>query len=128
LLNEALGSHQGRPLSAIPDTSISGKPIARELTMADGTRAGPQINRFRHGPEFTSNAILACVKPDLDRHATTAFKNRRLAPIWILSEPGVWAVRLAQLQRDWPDFHHMCRHTDSLPDAQNSRWKPVGWP
>jgi hypothetical protein len=95
--------------------------------MAHGTRAGPQINRFREGPEFTWNTILVCFKPHLDTHATTAFKNRRLAPIWILSEPAYGAVRLAQLQRDGPDFHHVCRHTDSLPDAQNSRWEPVGW-
>ena len=45
-------------LAAIPDTSISGKRVARELTMLIETRGKPQMIVSDHGTEFTSNAIL----------------------------------------------------------------------
>jgi len=45
-------------LAAIPDTSISGKRVARELTMLIDTRGKPQMIVFENGAEFTSNAIL----------------------------------------------------------------------
>jgi transposase InsO family protein len=46
-------------LAAIPDTSISGKRVARELTMLIETRGKPQMIVSDHGTEFTSNAILS---------------------------------------------------------------------
>ena len=46
-------------LAAIPDTSISGKRVARELTMLIGTRGKPQMIVSDNGTEFTSNAMLA---------------------------------------------------------------------
>ena len=45
-------------LAAIPDTSISGRRVARELTMLIETRGKPQMIVSDHGTEFTSNAIL----------------------------------------------------------------------
>ena len=49
-------------LAAIPDTSISGKRVARELTMLIGTRGKPQMIVSDNGTEFTSNAILSWAK------------------------------------------------------------------
>jgi putative transposase len=46
-------------LAAIPDTSISGRRVARELTMLIETRGKPRMIVSDHGTEFTSNAILA---------------------------------------------------------------------
>ena len=45
-------------LAAIPDTSISGKRVARELTMLIGARGKPQMVVSDNGTEFTSNAML----------------------------------------------------------------------
>jgi putative transposase len=49
-------------LAAIPDTSISGKRIARELTVLIGTRGKPGMIVSDNGTEFTSNAILGWAK------------------------------------------------------------------
>jgi putative transposase len=46
-------------LAAIPDTSISGRRVARELTTLVESRGKPQMIVSDHGTEFTSNAILA---------------------------------------------------------------------
>jgi putative transposase len=45
-------------LAAIPDTSISGRRVARELTMLIETRGKRTMIVSDHGTEFTSNAIL----------------------------------------------------------------------
>lgn len=45
-------------LAAIPDTSISGRRVARELTTLIETRGKPRMIVSDHGTEFTSNAIL----------------------------------------------------------------------
>ncbi len=49
-------------LAAIPDTSISGKRVARELTALIDRRGKPQIIVSDNGTEFTSNAILSWAK------------------------------------------------------------------
>lgn len=49
-------------LAAIPDTSISGKRVARELTALLGTRGKPRMIVSDNGTEFTSNAILGWAK------------------------------------------------------------------
>ena len=49
-------------LAAIPDTSISGKRVARELTTLIGTRGKPQMIVSDNGTEFTSNAMLGWSK------------------------------------------------------------------
>ena len=49
-------------LAAIPDTSISGRRVARELTELIARRGKPGMIVSDHGTEFTSNAILAWSK------------------------------------------------------------------
>jgi transposase InsO family protein len=49
-------------LAAIPDTSISGKRVARELTVLIGRRGKPATIVSDNGTEFTSNAILGWTK------------------------------------------------------------------
>lgn len=49
-------------LAAIPDTSISGKRVARELTMLISSRGKPRMVVSDNGTEFTSNAILGWAK------------------------------------------------------------------
>jgi putative transposase len=46
-------------LAAIPDTSISGRRVARELTMLVERRGKPGMIVSDNGTEFTSNAMLA---------------------------------------------------------------------
>jgi transposase InsO family protein len=49
-------------LAAIPDTSISGKRVARELSALIDRRGKPKMIVSDNGTEFTSNAILSWVK------------------------------------------------------------------
>ena len=49
-------------LAAIPDTSISCKRVARELTVLVGRRGKPGMIVSDNGTEFTSNAILGWTK------------------------------------------------------------------
>jgi transposase InsO family protein len=49
-------------LAAIPDTSISGKRVARELTTLIDSRGKPGMIVSDNGTEFTSNAILGWAK------------------------------------------------------------------
>ena len=49
-------------LAAIPDTSISGKRVARELTALISGRGKPRVIVSDNGTEFTSNAILRWAK------------------------------------------------------------------
>ncbi len=46
-------------LAAVADTSISGRRVARELTVLLARRGRPGIVVSDHGTEFTSNAMLA---------------------------------------------------------------------
>jgi transposase InsO family protein len=56
-------------LAAVPDTSISGKWVARELTTLIQRRGKPCIIVSDHGTELTSNAILAwCAEHRVDWH------------------------------------------------------------
>jgi len=49
-------------LGAIPDTSISGRRVARELTAIVERRGKPAMIVSDHGTEFTCNAMLAWSK------------------------------------------------------------------
>lgn len=49
-------------LAAIPDTSISGRRVARELTTLIARRGKPGMIVSDNGTEFTSNAIFAWMK------------------------------------------------------------------
>jgi transposase InsO family protein len=56
-------------LAAVPDTSISGKRVARELTALIEQRGKPDMIVSDHGTELTSNAILAwCAEHRIDWH------------------------------------------------------------
>ena len=56
-------------LGAIPDTSISGRRVARELTMIVERRGKPGSVVSDNGTEFTCNAILAwCKDTGIDWH------------------------------------------------------------
>ncbi|MBY2994909.1 IS3 family transposase [Rhizobium leguminosarum] len=56
-------------LAAIPDTSISGRRVARELTTLIERRGKPDMIVSDNGTEFTSNAILAWSKDHkVERH------------------------------------------------------------
>jgi|TARA_B100001971_G_scaffold142562_1_gene131737 transposase InsO family protein len=56
-------------LGAIPDTSISGRRVARELTAIIAHRGKPGMIVSDHGTELTSNAILAwCAEHKIDWH------------------------------------------------------------
>jgi putative transposase len=46
-------------LAAVPDTSISGRRVARELDAIVAQRGKPDLIVSDHGTEFTSNAMLA---------------------------------------------------------------------
>jgi len=46
-------------LAAVPDTSISGRRVARELDAVIAWRGTPDLIVSDHGTEFTSNAMLA---------------------------------------------------------------------
>jgi len=46
-------------LAAVPDTSISGRRVARELDIVIARRGKPDLIVSDHGTEFTSNAMLA---------------------------------------------------------------------
>lgn len=49
-------------LAAIPDTSISGKRVARELTTLVARHGRPKLIVSDNGTEFTANAILLWAK------------------------------------------------------------------
>lgn len=56
-------------LGAIPDTSISGRRVARELTAIVERRGKPGMIVSDHGTEFTCNAMLAwCKDAGIDWH------------------------------------------------------------
>lgn len=56
-------------LGAIPDTSISGRRVARELTAIIEWRGKPALMVSDHGTEFTCNAMLAwCKDSHVDWH------------------------------------------------------------
>ncbi|MGY2986166.1 transposase InsO family protein [Bradyrhizobium sp. USDA 4508] len=56
-------------LGAIPDTSISGRRVARELTTVVARRGKPGLIVSDNGTELTCNAMLAwCKETGIDRH------------------------------------------------------------
>ncbi|MFK4496086.1 transposase InsO family protein [Bradyrhizobium japonicum] len=54
--------HHQEMLGAIPETSISGRRVARALTAIVEQRGKPGMIVFDHGTEFTCNAMLAWCK------------------------------------------------------------------
>ena len=65
-------------LGAIPDTSISGKRVARELTAIIERRGKPGMIVSDNGTELTSNAIFAwCKDHKIDWHYTEPGKPQQ---------------------------------------------------
>jgi transposase InsO family protein len=69
-------------LAAIPDTSISGRRVARELTTLIERRGKPGLIVSDNGAEFTSNAMLSWAQDHLiewhfigKRDWTTAYRD-----------------------------------------------------
>ena len=63
-------------LAAIPDTSISGKRVARELTALIERRGKPRMVVSDNGTEFTSNAILCWSKSTRSNGTTSRQASR----------------------------------------------------
>ena len=62
-------------LAAVPDTSISGKRVVRELTELIARRGKPGMIVSDNGTELTSNAVLAwCGEARIEWHYTTPGK------------------------------------------------------
>jgi len=62
-------------LRAVPDTSISGKRVVRELTELIAQRGKPGMIVSDNGTELTSNAVLAwCTEARVEWHYTTPGK------------------------------------------------------
>ena len=62
-------------LAAVPDTSISGKRVVRELTELIARRGKPGMIVSDNGTELTSNAVLAwCGEARVEWHYTTPGK------------------------------------------------------
>jgi putative transposase len=62
-------------LAAVPDTSISGKRVVRELTKLITQRGKPGMIVSDNGTELTSNAVLAwCGEARVEWHYTTPGK------------------------------------------------------
>ena len=58
-------------LAAVPDTSISGKRVVRELTKLIARRGKPSMIVSDNGTELTSNAVLAwCGEANIEWHYT----------------------------------------------------------
>ncbi|WP_352683460.1 DDE-type integrase/transposase/recombinase [Mesorhizobium sp. M0601] len=76
-------------LAAIPDTSISGRRVARELTELIAHRGKPRMVVSDHGTEFTSNAVLACVEGSRDRMAL--HRARQADAEWLCGIPSTVA-------------------------------------
>jgi putative transposase len=67
-------------LGAIPDTSISGKRVARELTTIIERRGKPGMIVSDNGTELTSNAIFAwCKDHKIDWHYIAPLARQRFA-------------------------------------------------
>jgi len=95
-------------LAAIPDTSISGRRVARELTDLIGRRGKPGMIVSDHGTEFTSNAILAMQNSYIE-----SFNGRMRDEF--LNESlffGLDHVRCAIT--DWVDDYNIARPHSSL--------------
>ena len=68
-------------LAAIPDTTISGKRAARELTMLVERRGKPRMIVSDNGTEFTSNAVLHWSKEHRVRVALHRTTNQAPAAV-----------------------------------------------
>jgi len=138
---------------AIPDTSISGKRVARELTALISARGKPGLIVSDNGTEFTSNAMLGWAKDHgVDWHYIApgrpmqngyieSFNGRMREEPVHRSRPGPpthqrldhrlqhrEAAFLARLQ----NASSLCRYTHraegrNIGRGSNCRWMKVQW-
>ena len=86
-------------LAAIPDTSISGMRVARELTHLIARRGKPGMIVSDNGTEFTSHAIFAWAKDHaIDWHRTRQAHAKRLRGILQRADAG-WTVEQGPVLR-----------------------------
>ncbi len=140
-------------LAAIPDTSISGKRVARELTAVIARRGKPQMIVSDNGSEFTSNAILSWAgeeriewhyiarrQADAERlHRVLQRADARRASqrdLILRSRPGPAAHRRlgrrlqhckAALLAWLPNASGLCRPTDRADRRNNRRGSNRRW-
>ena len=112
-------------LAAIPDTSISGQRVARELTALIERRGKPGMIVSDNGTEFTSNAILAwCAEHRIEWHYIAPGKpmqngyiesfNGRMRDE-LLNESLFFGLDQArQVIRTWVDDYNTARPHSSL--------------
>ena len=98
-------------LAAIPDTSISGRRVARELTALIASRGRPAMIVSDNGTEFTSTAILAWSQDHAIGWHTSRLASRRRTALWDPSTAGcatncstkacssTWAMRARSWRR-----------------------------
>jgi len=75
-------------LAAIPDTSISGRRVARELTALIARRGRPAMIVSDNGTEFTSTAILAWRRIMASTGTTSRRASRPRTGLWNPSTGG----------------------------------------
>jgi len=112
-------------LAAIPDTSISGRRVARELTSIIASRGKPGMIVSDNGTEFTANAILAwCRDHEIEWHYIAPGKpmqngyvesfNGRMRDE-LLNETLFHGLDHARaVIREWAEDYNTCRPHSSI--------------
>ena len=112
-------------LAAIPDTSISGRRVARELTDIIAWRGKPGMIVSDNGTEFTANAILAwCKDHEIEWHYIAPGKpmqngyvesfNGRMRDE-LLNETLFHGLDHARaVIREWAEDYNTCRPHSSI--------------
>ena len=111
-------------LAAIPDTSISGRRVARELTALIKRRGKPGMIVSDNGTEFTSNAMFAWAQ---DNRVVLAFHCARKADAeWLLREVSQRAHARRASQREPVPRPRSCTRTKitNWVDDYNSQRRP----
>jgi putative transposase len=116
-------------LAAIPDTSISGRRVTRELTALIARRGKPGMIVSDHGTEFTSNAILAWSKDyRVEWHSIAPGKpmqNGRMRDE-LLNESLFFGLDHARSAiAEWVEDHNNARPHSSLGDQTPAAYAEV---
>lgn len=112
-------------LVAVPDTSISGKRVARELTALIARRGRPALIVSDHGTELTSNAILTwCAEHRVDWHYIAPGKpmqngfvesfNGRMRDELLNESPFLGLGHARSLIAEWVEDYNTARPHSSL--------------
>ena len=110
-------------LAAIPDTSISGKRVARELTMLIGTRGKPQMivsdNAPRRSGWHLQMALLAVQRPREFGVRTSHFSDKEECRLCTLTGENI--ENLVCIARHWP----IVEGKYDLPVSQGQSYRAV---